>query len=67
MQRLNDRLRALDAQRPTTWQWVWRNAGETTADAIERAGLEPTANTIIFQWKQQEVRHADHSTPNLQS
>ena len=60
MQRLEQRIAALETQRPTAWQWVWRNAGETDTDAIERAGLEPTANTIIFQWNLGEERHADH-------
>jgi len=52
MHRLNERLRALETrQASSSRQWVWRLAGETTADAIARAGLEPTANTIIFQWR----------------
>ena len=51
MQKLESRIAALETQRATAWQWVWRNAGETAADAIARAGLEPTANTIIFQWR----------------
>ena len=60
MQKLESRIAALETQRPTTWQWVWRATGETDADAIARAGFDQTVATIVFQWQIQGERHANH-------
>jgi DNA/RNA-binding domain of Phe-tRNA-synthetase-like protein len=50
---LESRIVALEQQGTTAYRWVWRNAGETDAEARTRAGIAPNDNIIIFSWKEQ--------------
>jgi hypothetical protein len=52
MQNLNRRLAALEALGTPAYQWVWRNAGETDAQARARAGIAPNDQALIFSWKE---------------
>lgn len=53
MQNLDKRVTALESKQALPIRWVWRNAGETQAAALERAGIARESNVIIFSWKGQ--------------
>lgn len=52
MQNLEKRIAALEAKEGRPCRFVWRNQGETDAEAIARAGIVPGDNIIIFCWRQ---------------
>jgi len=52
MQTLERRIAALETRDTQPYQWVWRNAGETDADAKARAGIVPGDKVIIFSWRE---------------
>ena len=52
MQALEKRIAALEAKEGRPCRFVWRNSGETNAEALARAGIVPGDNIIIFCWRQ---------------
>jgi hypothetical protein len=55
MQNLEKRIATLEAKDTRPCRWVWRNFGETDAEARVRAGIAPDDNIIIFCWRQQDA------------
>ena len=55
MGNLETRLAKLEAKDAQPYRWVWRNAGETDAEARARAGIAPDDNTIIIFWTDQDA------------
>ena len=60
MRSLEKRIAALEAKAAdNTVRYVWRNAGETKADALKRAGYSPedivTGNVFIVSWRDAEL------------
>ncbi len=57
MHQLEKRVSALEAKDTRPHRWVWRNTGETTAEAIARAGFAPDDNVIVFGWRDDHASH----------
>ena len=55
MSSLDARLKVLEQANPQPYRWVWRDIGETTADAIARAGFAPDDCVIVFGWKEDDA------------
>jgi len=52
MQTFEKRTAALEIRHTQPYRWVWRNAGETDADAKARAGIMPGDKVIVFSWRE---------------
>ena len=50
-QSLEKRIIALESAGTRVYRWVWRNAGETDAEAVARAGINQIENVLIFSWR----------------
>ena len=50
-QSLEKRIIALETLGTRGYRWVWRNAGETDAEAVARAGIATGDNIIVFSWR----------------
>ena len=55
MQNLERRVALLEQANPQPYRWCWRNIGETTADAIARAGFATDDCVIVFGWKEDDA------------
>lgn len=54
MKNLEKRIAALESKDARPYRWLWRNMGESEAEARARAGIAPDDNIIIFCWRQQD-------------
>lgn len=55
MQNLEKRIAALESKDAQPYRWVWRDQGETEAEAKARAGIAPDDNTVIICWTDQDA------------
>ena len=55
MQNLERRVALLEQANPQPYRWCWRNIGETTADAIARAGFATDDCVIVFGWQEDDA------------
>ena len=58
MAQLDRRIQKLEAREPQARRWVWRNEGETTEQAKQRAGFSPADAVIVFCWATQPATGA---------
>lgn len=55
MAKLKSRISELERKYTEPYRWVWRNVGETDAEARARAGIAPNDSIIIICWTEQNA------------
>lgn len=50
-QTIKRRLEALEAKEAPPIVFVWRECGESEAEAIQRAGVKPGQDVVFFSWQ----------------
>ena len=53
-QTIKRRLEALEAKEAPPIVFVWRECGESEAEAIQRAGVKPGQNVVVLSWQDGE-------------
>ena len=54
-QTIKRRLEALEAKEAPPIVFVWRECGESEAEAIQRAGVKPGQNVVVLSWQDEEL------------
>jgi len=54
-QTIKRRLEALEAKEAPQVVYIWRECGESEAEAIQRAGVKPGQNVVFISWQDEAL------------
>jgi hypothetical protein len=50
-QTIKRRIEALEAREAPPVVYIWRECGESEAEAMKREGVKPGQNVVVFSWQ----------------